>query len=235
MPEQLREQKAAFPAQFPTGQERRQDTYRRPVHTDDVDEDTLYDVRQPTSVRRYVPPAPQRIVMRVTHHTIPPRASLRQVPSQDEQPAPAQQQSTLRPLFLVGVGMVLALLLVIGGHLAVAKWNDLQNTLHYGYPRTFQCDADVGHGGVSHFIAQNLHGHVFIIELHATTPGKTMLYVGPVLTGVGADREPVTISFQDVNGDHLPDMLLQVGPTEYVYPNTGQGFRITMQPSKIGV
>jgi hypothetical protein len=234
MPEQLQEQKGV-PLKFPPVQERRQDPYRRPVRTDDVDEDTLYDVRQHTSVRRYAPAAPQRTVMRITHHDVPLRASLRQVPSQDEQPAPAKQQPTRRPLFFVGVGMVLAVLLTIGGHMAVAKWNDLQNTLHYGYPRTYQCDANVGHGGESHFIAQNLHGHVFIIELHANTPGKTVIYVGPVITGAGADREPVTISFQDENGDQLPDMLLQVGPTQYVYLNTGQGFRVTTQPSKIGV
>jgi hypothetical protein len=234
MPEQLQEQKGV-PLKFPPVQERRQNTYRQPVHTDDVDEDTLYDVRQHTSVRRYAPASPQRTVMRVTHHDVPLRASLRQAPTQDEQPVLAKQQPTRRSLFLIGAGMALALLLVIGGNLAATWWNDLQNTLHYGYPRTYQCDADVGHGGEGHFIAQNLHGHVFIIELHTNTLGKTVIYVGPVITGAGADREPVTISFQDVNGDQLPDMLLQVGPTQYVYLNTGQGFRVTTQPSKIGV
>ena len=79
MPEKLREQTAGFPAQFPAVQERRQDTYRRPVRTDDVDEDAIYETRSPNSTRRYAPPpAPQRTEIRITHHKVPPRASQKQ-------------------------------------------------------------------------------------------------------------------------------------------------------------
>jgi hypothetical protein len=127
------------------------------------------------------------------------------------------------------------LVLSLAGNMVYSWGVNTYNDLHYGYPRMSQCDANVGHGGESHFIAQNLHGHIFVIEMHINNPGKTLIYVGPVLTGPGADREPVTVSFQDENGEKLPDMLLQVGQTEYVYPNTGQAFRVTTQPSRIGV
>jgi hypothetical protein len=238
MPEQLWEQKG-LPAQFPAVQARQQNAYRRPIHTDDVDEDTLYETRFPNSTRRYAPASPQRTIVRVTHHQVPPRASLRQALTQDEQDIPLQQSTALRQrphwLIPVSVGMLCMLVLSLVGNMVYSVGVNTYNDMHYGYPRTFQCDANVGHGGESHFVAQNLHGRVFVIEMHINNPGKTMIYVGPTLTGPRADREPVTVSFQSENGDKLPDMLLQVGAMEYVYPNTGQGFRITTQPSKIGV
>jgi len=238
MPEKLREQTAGFPAQFPAVQERRQDTYRRPVRTDDVDEDALYETRSPNSTRRYAPPAaPPRTVMRVTHHHVPPRASLRQAPTQDEQDIPAKplaaprQRPRVHWLVPVGVGMVLMLVLSLAGSAVYAWGVDQYNTLHYGYPRTFQYDANVQHGGMSHFIVVNLHGHVFMTEILASDPGNTKIYVGPVITGAGADREPVTISFQDMNKDGRPDMLLKVGTTVYLWLNTGQEFRPAAQQS----
>jgi hypothetical protein len=232
MPEQLREQTAGFPSHFPAVQERRQDTYRRPVRTDDVDEDTLYDMRSPNSTRRYAPPvAPPRTVMRVTHHNIPPRASLHQALTQDEQNAPGKQPTVQRArprvhwLAPVGVGMVLMLVLYLAGSIVHAWGVDQYNTLHYGYPRTYQIDANVQHGGISHFIVVNLHGHVFVTEILANDPGNTKIYVGPVITGAGADREPVTISFQDANKDGRLDMWLKVGTTVYLWLNTGSAFR----------
>jgi hypothetical protein len=236
MPEKLREQKGV-PLKFPPVQERRQGTYRQPA-TDDVDEDALYETRLPNSTRQYAK-APPRTVMRVTHHQVPPRASLRQAPTQDERDRPAQQPITPRQrggvhwLVPVGVGMVLMLVLYLAGSTVYAWGVDQYNDLHYGYPRTFQCDANVGHGGVSHFTVLNLHGHVFITEILASDPSKTKIYVGPVITGSGADREPVTVSFQDVNRNGRPEMLLKVGMTVYPWLNTGQEFRPAAQQSTI--
>ena len=235
MPEKLCEQKGV-PLKFPPVQERRQDTYRQPVYTDDVDEDALYETRMPNSTRRYVE-APPRTVMRVTHHQVPPRASLRQAPTQDEQDIPARQPITSRQhprvhwLVPVGVGMVLMLVLYLAGSAVYAWGVDQYNTLHYGYPRTFQYDANVQHGGMSHFIVVNLHGHVFMTEILASDPGNTKIYVGPVITGAGADRDPVTISFQDMNKDGRPDILLKIGTTVYLWLNTGQEFRPAAQQS----
>jgi hypothetical protein len=236
---ELWEQTAYIGTKSPAVQPRRQDTYRRPVRTDDA----LYETRMPNSTRRYAAPpkaAPQRTVMRVTHHDVPPRASLRQAPAQEERPTPARQQlaaSRQRPrvhwLALVGVGM-LAMLVLWQAVNAVYSWGiDQYNDLHYGYPRTFQCDANVGHGGESHFIVVNLHGHVFITEILASDPSKTKIYVGPVITGPGAEREPVTISFQDTGRNGRPAMLLKVGSTVYPWQNTGQAFRPAAQQTTI--
>ena len=58
-------------------------------------------------------------------------------------------------------------------------WDDW----HYGRPRTYQTDADVGHGGVSHFTVENLGGHIFVIEIPVNDPKKYHLNVGPAITG----------------------------------------------------
>ncbi len=99
--------------------------------------------------------------------------------------------------------------------------------MQYGYPRTYQCDADVKHGGgISHFIVQNLHGHVFLIEMPMNNLSQSKMYPGPMLTGADADLAPATVIFHDVNGDRLPDMLVKVGTSQVtIYLNTGQGFR----------
>src|SRR5579875_1631603 len=157
------EQTAHIGTRSPAVQPRRQDTYRRPVRTDDVDDDdALYETRSHTSTRQYAPTskaAPKHTIMRVTHHDVPLRASLRQAPTQEhEQDAPIRRQlpaprqrRRVHWLTQVGVGMVLMLVLYLAGS-AVYSWGIVQyNDLRYGYPRTYQCDANVGHGGVSHF------------------------------------------------------------------------------------
>ncbi len=42
---------------------------------------------------------------------------------------------------------------------------------------------------------------------------------------MNADLVPVTLSFQDVNGDHRPDMILHFQGTQVVFINDGSGFR----------
>jgi hypothetical protein len=208
-------------------------TTRRQVSTDDADllpdDDVLYETRQHTSVRRYQQPtqAPTHTEIRVTRHQgVPPRASQ----NQQQQYAPQRQAHPPRRrvhwLTLVGIGGCVTIMLYLVAILVIIpRWDKMQDDAHYGYPRTYQCDADVGHGGVSHFIVQNLHGHVFVLELPGENPSKITVTPGPVLTGAGADLEPATVTFQDVNGDRLPDMLLKIGTSQYVYLNTGHGFR----------
>jgi hypothetical protein len=68
---------------------------------------------------------------------------------------PSPTKGKVHPLLFVAVGMLLmlAVWLVIG---VVANWWTI--TLTYGRPRTYQTDADVGHGGLSHFIVIKLNG-----------------------------------------------------------------------------
>jgi hypothetical protein len=107
-------------------------------------------------------------------------------------------------------------------------WQEKQNDWTYGNPRTFQIDQAVGindsPANPSHFIAMNLRGTVFVIDLEGGDPTKAQSL--PII-GLSQDQQndPVTISFQDVNGDGKPDMLVHVAGFTIVLLNTGKTFQ----------
>jgi hypothetical protein len=45
------------------------------------------------------------------------------------------------------------------------------------------------------------------------------------IDGAHADQDPVTIEFQDVNGDGKPDMIVHCNGNEYILYNTGHSFQ----------
>ena len=150
----------------------------------------------------------------------------------------AHETRNVHWMLYVGVGMIAALALwVLGSSLlawGTAKYNDIT----YGYPRTFQMDAVVGHGGdsksqPSHFIAMNLHGQVIIVELMAGNPAKSINYTGPNLFESGGDLIPVTLEFRDVTGNGRPDMLIHIQDKVFVFVNDGTKFRPSNANDKI--
>ena len=163
-----------------------------------------------------------------------PRQPEREQDAAETETEPLQARSQRRPtrrvhwLVYLGCGMVAMLLLWIVGTLTLSWWQGYQDDLHYGHPRTFQCDAKVGHNDAatpSHFIALNLNHHVEVIELPDGDPTKMKVYLGPALTGENSDLDIVTLSFKDVNGDGKPDMLLTVDGVKYPYINDNGAFR----------
>ena len=137
----------------------------------------------------------------------------------------------IHPLLCLGMGVgMLAMIAGLALVIVVVGWvSTTLDDIHYGRPRTFQIEAYVGHheapGMPSHFIALNLHGRLEVIELPAGDPTRARIYLGPQLYGTNADLVPVTLSFQDVNGDHRPDMILHFQGTQVVFINDGSGFR----------
>ena len=133
------------------------------------------------------------------------------------------------PLLYLGVGMIAMLALWTLLTSTMSWWNTTWDDLHYGRPRTFQIDASVGHnettGIPSHFIAINLNGRIEIIEFPGGDGSKARIYLGPQLYGTGDDSIPVTLSFADVNGDHLPDMIIHFQSSRLVFINDHGGFR----------
>ena len=217
-------------------------TDERPMHGDE--DDTLYTTRLPTSTRRYTAPAAQtqpRTMIRVTRHQAPPpplqRASRTQAPVHQHRAQPfALSQPTpprLPLLWSIGLGMLLALLVFLAFSGLVHWWQAVQETWQYGYPRTYQCDANVGHGGVSHFTVENLSGHIIITQVLPGDLSHSKVYTGPVFSGPDVDQELATISFRDVNGDHSPDMIIAVGTGRYLLINTHTGFRPSTSADKI--
>jgi hypothetical protein len=142
-----------------------------------------------------------------------------------------QERPRRRPHWMPRLGLALSLVFLSWLLLTeAATWTQhALDTLHYGSPRTYQTDAVVGHGDSpthpSHFIALNLDGHLEVIELAGGNPAHAHIYVGPTLTGPEAAQVPVTIQFQDVNGDGKPDLLLLFNGIQVVYLNTGTSFQ----------
>lgn len=131
-------------------------------------------------------------------------------------------------LLYIGMGMLIALALwVLAGN--VLSWGTNQyNNVVYGYPRTYQTDAVVGHNdnpaNPSHFIAINLHGQIIVIEIPGGDPSKAIDYTGPDLIGPGEDLLPVTLSFSDQDHDGKIDMIIHVSDRSFVFYNNGSKF-----------
>jgi len=131
-------------------------------------------------------------------------------------------------VFFVGIGMLLALALVVLGYVVLSWISVTWDDLHYGRPRTFQVDAFVGHettGVPSHFLALNLHGCIEVIDFPGAAGTYARVYLGPQLYGNDADLAPVTLQFVDSRHDHHPDMLVVFGGGQVVFHNEQGTFR----------
>jgi hypothetical protein len=193
---------------------------------------------------RYVPTvATDRRMVKVTHHPAPPpmqRASLRhphttstQIHTQEPTTQQPRIRSTSLPfwkrahwLTLVGIGMGVAFLLLVLFSWTSTRIDQAWDDSHYGYPRTYQVDANVKHGGISHFVVVNLHGRVIIDEMHPNDLASSKVYPGPTLDGPGSDQYPATIRFIDLNRDGLPDMIVTFHDVQAFYINANGGFRL---------
>ncbi len=136
------------------------------------------------------------------------------------------------PLFYIGICLVILVVFLTAYTLippAYQKWSDDRT---YGYPRTYQTDANVGHGiGASHFLVVNVHGTIEVVEIPNAPNNTTVqphLYIIMRLSSQGADLIPASVSFPDVNGDGKPDMQVTVydgtNPSVWILFNNGTTF-----------
>jgi hypothetical protein len=130
-------------------------------------------------------------------------------------------------LFSLGLGMLMMILLVVGGNWLTSSVQAWHLSATYGFPPTWQTDEDVGHEqGKSHFLFENLNGHIFFEEIPEGDDFKhAVLYSVTVLYGPDAAQVPVTATFADVNHDGKLDILIHLGDQTIVYLNTGTGFQ----------
>jgi len=150
--------------------------------------------------------------------------------SRQERRTEELQRPGKHPIFYIGIFlMILVAFLTAYTFIppAMQKWHD---DSVYGYPRTFQTDANVGHGGVEHFIVLNNHGTIEVLEIpdYPSPTTQTRLYIIVRLSNQGADLVPASVSFPDVNGDGKPDMQVTVydgtNPSIWVLFNNGTIF-----------
>jgi hypothetical protein len=90
----------------------------------------------------------------------------------------------------------------------------VQNDWTFGKQRHFEINAVVGHldsqTNPSHFTAENTNGEIIVIELPGGNVSKAKIYqIETVPNNTG--NPPVKLSFQDMNGDGKPDMLVAIG------------------------
>ena len=221
-------------AQQPPQQRQRTVTYQPDL---DELEDQIFSTRSNTSVRRYQPMQPTQTRVRVRHTTqVPPRAtahieSKRRAPERQEQsqPRPALTRRQFLSWKLLGVGTVAATIAgVITVDMVGAWWQGVQDDAHYGRPRTFQCDAVVGHADSvarpSHFIVLNLNRQVQVLEFPGGDSSKVKIYM-VVMLPEGQELAPVTLAFRDVNQDGKPDMLVTIDNIRFVFINENGTFR----------
>jgi hypothetical protein len=115
--------------------------------------------------------------------------------------------------------------ILIWMRLVTPWWQGVQDQWQYGSTRITQLDADVGHGGVSHFIAQYYHDKIIIIEIAQTDASHCHVYT---LTGFyGVVHAPVVLlSVADTRHNGKPDLVVSIERTSYAQTlyNTGSAF-----------
>jgi hypothetical protein len=167
---QQKRQYADIPPRRSAGQS--QLTARRQAqYPAETEEDDYPEPRMPTSAVRWRDTRGNQVIQRgrqriVIHDEPPPRKS--------------------HWMLTLGIGMILMLSLYVGFTWVSNWWTNRQLDATYGFPRTYQVDAVVGHNNdssanPSHFIFLNLNGHVEIIEIPAGDASKTKIYIGPTL------------------------------------------------------
>jgi hypothetical protein len=139
-----------------------------------------------------------------------------------------RHQARFHWLFYVGLTMLVMTLIWGGLSVLGSWWQNLQDDMHYGRPRTVQVDWVVGHNdsntNKSHFIAINLNHHVQVIEFPGGDSSKAKIYMGPVLAA-DQDLAVPKLDFLDVNGDGKPDMVISIQDSRYVFINENGAFR----------
>ncbi|GHO95220.1 hypothetical protein KSF_052680 [Reticulibacter mediterranei] len=141
---------------------------------------------------------------------------------------PAPRRARLPHIMIVGGSIVVGITLAL---VVPPLWTSGMNQVQYGFPRLSQVEATVGHGTTqapsTRFLAMNNHGLIEVVEIPTGTPGKDdlHLYLVAQLSGKEADQAPVTISFEDVNGDHKPDMVVTCSDNKFILYNDGHRFK----------
>jgi hypothetical protein len=141
---------------------------------------------------------------------------------------PASKRANLPQIMIVGGSIIAGITLAL---VVPPLWKSGMDQVQYGFPRLSQVDAAVGHGTAqaptTRFLALNNHGLIEVVEIPTGTPGKDdlHLYLVAQLSGKEADQAPVSVSFEDVNGDHKPDMVVTCSGNKFVLYNDGHRFK----------
>jgi hypothetical protein len=131
---------------------------------------------------------------------------------------------------MVAVGL---LVLVAVGLLVQTglTWGQRQlDTMRYGFPRTAQITAYVGHGderlGPTVIETRNINGQISVLVFPAGDASQINVLDGPYLVGPDAPYEVARPMLRDMNGDTHVDLLVEVRGELVVYINERGTFRL---------
>jgi hypothetical protein len=196
--------------------------------------DIITDRNMPRSSLRHRPIAPDTTqtqvqtprASRARHQGEPYSPDESHVASPSPTHAPRRiRKASRRWLIYLVLGGLLAMVLLWLGQILWSWGQKVSDDIHYGYPRTTQVDRYVGHevnDQPSHFIATNVKGQIYIIEIPGGQPNNSRLLLGPHLIGEGSDLSPVFLSF--VGDPQHPDLLVTTDGIQVRFHNTGSAY-----------
>jgi hypothetical protein len=117
----------------------------------------------------------------------------------------------------------------------ISKYDDIR----YGTTRTFHTDAIIGIDdsptNPTHFVAMNINRQVVVMQIPGGDTSKTRIINGPYLFGSNEDRTPVLLTFNDVNGDGLQYMIVNVKNEALIYLNRGDHLGLMNPDERVSV
>ena len=140
----------------------------------------------------------------------------------------------LRDRFHIGFYVITLLLVAIAVYaiisMCLGQISVFADDLRYGRPRIDKIAAYVQHGEAAgrptYLMAMNLNRQVTVVEIPGGDATKTRSFAGPYLFGANEDLTPVTLSLRDMDGDGVPDLLVDVRREQIVYLNRDGTFRL---------
>ena len=153
---------------------------------------------------------------------------------QETEPLPEQERERFHLghfLTQFGIGMLIVIVAIaIWNMVIVPKWQEYQDQLHYGDGRISKLDADVGHGGISTFLAFDLGRQITIIELPGGEIDHSRMYRTGSLIGADSEHRVITLEVHNVKGYGKPDIVIRVeGMSEPItLYNNGNSFQWTL-------
>jgi hypothetical protein len=142
----------------------------------------------------------------------------------------------LQPLMMAVVGL-LALLAIGLLVQTLLVWGQRQlDTMRYGFPRTVQVTAYVGHGderlGPTVIETRNMDGQISVLVFPAGSTRQVSILDGPYLVGPDAPYEVARPILRDVNGDSHVDLLVDVRGELVIYINERGRFRLITEAER---
>jgi hypothetical protein len=133
--------------------------------------------------------------------------------------------------FPLVAGMALMLLFYYGCTMYVLPFvAEVHDQWTYGDARLTQYDANVGHGGSSHFLAEYWHGRIVVIEFPGGNVNHAQVYTLLMTSTTDQTHRSVTLSLRVVNphgSPGKPDLVVSVTgfSASVVFYNTGNAFQ----------